>query len=77
MGSIMRHFGNRFGYYFPKSEVCCMYADPIVDTFSDIMSALSKVLYPARGANERALESAYVSTARKYHELVEQNFRHH
>ena len=71
MGSILRHFGVRYGYYYPASEPCCMYADPIVDTFSDIMGALSKMLFPARGANKSALESAYISTARKYHQLVE------
>lgn len=46
-GSILRHFGIRYGYYNPRNYQQAKYIDPVIDTFADVMGSLSLILFAA------------------------------
>lgn len=54
-----------------------MYIDPIVDTFADIMNAMSAVLFAPEGADKTPQIEAYMGIAKKYHGLMEKTLEHH
>ena len=54
-----------------------LYIDPIVDTFADLVGALSKFAFAPADANKEPLIEGYINTARKFHGLVESNLAHH
>ena len=70
-GSILRSFGIRYGYYNPTNFQECRYIDPIVETFADVMSALTKLMFNPPGEDATPLIESYVSVAKKYHGLME------
>ena len=76
-GSIIRHFGIRYGYYNPKDYQKARYIDPVVETWGDVMGTMSKVLFAQDEAAKPALLEAYVALAKKYHGIMEKNLEAH
>ena len=76
MGAILRHFGIRYGYYNTRDHSCSMYVDPIVDTFADQLSFMTKLLF-ATPEKKADAAKAYCEFAVKFHGLVEKNLTHH
>ena len=76
-GAVLRSFGIRYGYYNPKNWNESRYADPIVDTFGDLMDAMFKVAM-APDADKPAMLTAFGDgIACKVNKLAEMNLTHH
>lgn len=76
-GSIMRHFGMRYGYYDASSFEMSRYVDPIVETFGDLMNHLAKIIFAPNDADKMPLIFSYLEFVKKYHSMVESNLEHH
>lgn len=76
-GSILRHFGIRYGYYDPKNDAQCRYIDPIIETFGDQISAMAKLMFVSPETDKAPLIVDYVEFVKKYNGLMEKNLEHH
>ena len=73
-GAILRSFGNRYGYYNPRDWKNAMYIDPIVDTWADYMSGLSKVLFG--GSSQELINEFSTGIHMKMIMLIEKTLAH-
>ena len=73
----MRYYGIRNGYYVPTSHEMSRYVDPVVETFGDLLTAMSKLMFAPASSDKMPLIFAYVEFAKKYHTMLENNLSHH
>lgn len=76
MAATLRSFGIRFGYYNPKSWQEARYIDPIVETFSDVVSSVGKTAF-APDDQKAACMEALIALVTKFIKLAESNLVHH
>ena len=77
MGAVLRSFGIRFGYYDPKNWREARYADPIVDTFGDMIGAVGKFAFAPDADKPAIMEALCSGIAHKMAKLADLNLRHH
>ena len=75
-GSILRHFGMRYGYFDASDYQQSKFIDPLVDTFADIINSLAKFMF-APEEEQGPLKESYIELAKKFHALVESNLNAH
>ena len=66
MGAILRMFCIKFGYYNTKDWKMARYADPIVDTFADVLAKSSAILFGPEDQKEANI-AAFIAIAKLYH----------
>ena len=66
MGAILRMFCIKFGYYNTKDWKMSRYADPIVDTFADVLAKSSAILFGPESEKEANI-AAFIAIAKLYH----------
>ena len=52
------------------------YADPIVDTFADVLAKSSAILFGPESEKEKNTQ-AFIAIAKLYHKMMETNLTHH
>ena len=67
----------KFGYYNTKDWKMCRYADPIVDTFGDILTAAGKTQFGGDEAEKAAAITPFMAIVRMYNCMMEKNLIQH
>ena len=76
-GATLRSFGIRYGLYDPKDWKLARYCDPVVDTWADVLGAMSGLLFAQTEEQKAAAATKYTEVAGKMHGLIEKNLTHH
>lgn len=76
MAAILRSFGARYGYYDPANWRQSRLIDPIVETYSDVLNGMAKIIQ-AKADKDQLMKEFKTGVAAKFHSLLEKTLATH